>query len=267
MTPAVWSFSCTNSNINASDCIAETWMAKAGSGAVSHCGATRTSYTGPNHKLNESMFAVTFDWQMPTQAHAIASAEALMTYFTYEDNAWMYLLNGDPSMPIRDDDESFTLIIPEYIELCEIPCGLEFLVFDQLGNPVDDALVSRWKPLAGGAVGADGSDDVFTNRYTDGAGATTLTMQPQTTDSLHYRVRDAEGHVVTGVIPVVDDPVDVPGAADAAISFRAMPSIMQTHTAFQFGVPMPNDARVSVHDASGRLVTELSVGSGHTAVA
>ncbi|MCU7802733.1 MAG: hypothetical protein KZQ82_17615 [Candidatus Thiodiazotropha sp. (ex Lucinoma annulata)] len=200
-SPVVWSFACTNSRLDTNDAVAEEWMELADAGASSYYGATRTSYTSQNHVLDEWMFRAVYDEGLLTQSHAIERGEAQMAALSGSDNAWMYLLLGDPDMKIRTKNPiRFELKIPELIEICKF-CELPIQVFDMRGNPVSNALVGLWKPAEKGQPNQTG--ETWVNGYTDHNGNVSLPYSALTTGALYYAVEDEYGNAVFDKIQVV----------------------------------------------------------------
>ncbi|MEW8316584.1 MAG: C25 family cysteine peptidase [Candidatus Thiodiazotropha endolucinida] len=200
-SPVVWSFACTNSKLDTSDAVAEEWMELANAGASSYYGATRTSYTSQNHVLDEWMFKAVFDEGLLTQSHAIERGEAQMAALSGSDNAWMYLLLGDPDMKIRTKNPyRFELKIPEMIEICKF-CELPIQVFDIKGNPVSNALVGLWKPGSKDRPNQPG--ETWINGYTDHNGYVSLPYSALTEGELFYSVEDEYGNAVFDKIQVI----------------------------------------------------------------
>jgi hypothetical protein len=200
LSPVVWSFACTNAKLDIGDSIAEQWMEQVGTGSVSYYGATRTSYTSQNHVLDEWMFRAVYDEGLTTQSHAIERAEDQMASLSGSDNAWMYLLLGDPDMQIRTENPfNFTIKIPELIRICKF-CELPIQVFDPKGNPVANALVGLWK-AASDKPNAEG--ETWVNGYTDSKGYVSLPYSALTTGVMYYSVEDARGNTEFNAIKVV----------------------------------------------------------------
>lgn len=200
-SPVVWSFACTNARLDTNDAIAEQWMELAGAGAVSYFGATRTSYTDQNHELDKWMFRAVFDEGMLTQSHAIKFAEAEMAANIGSDNAWMYLLLGDPDMKIRTRNPlSIQIKIPDLVKICKF-CELPIQVFDPKGNPMSNALVGLWKPAARELPNQPG--ETWVNGYTDANGHVSLPYSALSGGNLYYAVEDEYGNAVFDAIPVV----------------------------------------------------------------
>jgi hypothetical protein len=195
--PVVWGFACTNGDLNVSDSIAEIWMESTSNRAVSYYGATIPSYTSQNHELDRRMFKAVYDLGLTTQSHAIEYAEDQMSAIVGSDNAWMYLLLGDPDMQIRRrNPQTLVIKIPEYINICKGPgCFLDVSVLDKIGNPVQGARVSVWKE-------GKFEDEVLTNRYTDRSGNASLQVNASTTGTLYYSVKDELGNTTVGKIQV-----------------------------------------------------------------
>jgi len=198
-SPVVWSFACTNSRLDDEDSIAEKWMENIGGGAVSYYGATRTSYTSANHVLDEWMFKAVYDEGLITQSHAIQRGEDQMAALNSlgDNNAWMYLLLGDPDLQIRTENPvSIVLEIPDFVAVCKF-CDLKLEVFNKYGDPLRNALVGLYK------AGPKGIEEVATNAYTDRKGQVSLNYSALTTGEMLIAVEDGKGNAVLEKIQVV----------------------------------------------------------------
>lgn len=263
-TPVIWSFACNNAELGVNDCLGEHWLELEEGGAVAHYGATIPSYTVQNHELDRAMFRAVWDYGLVTQSHAIRSAEYEMGAAEGTDNAWMYLLLGDPDMKIRRNaPPAWTLIVPELIPTCTIgPCDLEIQVYDQFERPLERVLVSAWKPSAGKA-----GDDVFVNGYTDGGGQVVLPVEPDSEGTLDLVVRDLDGNVFTFGIPVRSGATSLPLSGLEPLRLSAAPSVTSAGTTFRFSRPLDRDATIDVYDIRGRLVRTLDLGASSTSAA
>jgi hypothetical protein len=199
-SPVVWSFACSNTGLSTDDAISEAWMEEQDAGAVSYYGATVPSLTSQNHVLDEWMFRAVYDEGLITQAHAVERGEEQMAALSGDDNAWMYLLLGDPEMKIRTKNPRKLVLddIPRQLAGCRPrPCDIAVRVIDEVGNPVPEARVSFWK------AGRDrGTDEVFVNGYADESGRIKLPVSPTTPGTLFYAVDDGEGNASSGTISV-----------------------------------------------------------------
>jgi len=200
-SPVVWSFACTNANLDINDSIAEQWMELADAGSVSYYGALRTSYTDQNHVLDEWMFRAVYDEGLLTESHAIKRAEAQMASLIGSENAWMYLLLGDPDMKIRTKNPlSIQIKIPDLVKICKF-CELPIQVLDPKGLPMSNTLVGLWKPAARDLPNQPA--ETWVNGYTDANGYVSLPYSALTGGKLYYTAEDEYGNAVFDAIPVV----------------------------------------------------------------
>jgi len=195
--PVIWSFACTNSDLNTEDSISEVAMETANNRAVSYYGASEPSDTTPNHELDRQMFKAVYDLGMTTQAQAIQYAEHQMAALTWDSNAWRYLLLGDPDMQIRRRNPLTLVVVgPIFVSVCRLgPCFLDLSVFDEKGNPAPNVLVSLLKPAKGG-------DEVFTNQYSDKSGKVHLQIAPKTTGAIQVTASDRAGNTSQSSVAV-----------------------------------------------------------------
>ena len=202
-SPVTWAFACSNSALDWDDSIAEIWMEQVGTGSVSYYGATVPSFTSQNHVLDEWMFRAVYDEGLTKQSHAIRRAEAQMTDLSGDDNAWMYLLLGDPDMDIRRRNP-YQIIVgkPDIWRICkQDDCMIDFFITHSDGEPIPDARVSLWKD----DLLNDSDGEIFNNGYTDAAGRIQLQANALTLGDIHFSVQDLEGGSVRGVIEVVSE--------------------------------------------------------------
>ena len=216
-TPVLWSFACSNSYLDqggscaggdcgstsADDSIAEIWMEKPDSASVSYYGSTVPSFTNENHVLDEWMHLAVYDEGLTKQSHAIRRAEAQMSSLVNDNNAWMYLLLGDPDMDVRRRNPGVIRVQrPEAQTTCgPLGCILDFQVFDEFDNVIPNALISLWKDDPYG----QSNGEVFTNGYTDSGGNLQLIANAQTEGEIRFSVR-VDGESIqqnTGAIPVI----------------------------------------------------------------
>ncbi|MEJ2590913.1 MAG: C25 family cysteine peptidase [Candidatus Thiodiazotropha sp.] len=199
-SPVIWSFACSNAMLDTNDSVAEQWMELADAGAASYYGADRTSYTLQNHVLDEWMFKAVYDEGLLTQSHAIERGEAQMAALSGADNAWMYLLLGDPDMKVRTHNPlSIHIRIPDLVRICKF-CELPIQVLDPKGIPVANALVGLWKPAAGDKPNQPA--ETWVNGYTDANGKVTLPYSAISTGSLYYTAEDEYGNAVFDAVKV-----------------------------------------------------------------
>lgn len=195
--PVVWSFACTNSDLNSGDSISEIWMEDMNNRAVSFYGATIPSYTSQNHELDRQMFKAVYDSGLTIQSHAIKQAEDQMELLVGADNAWMYLLLGDPQMKIRRrNPHSFKIDIPVAYKPCYGPgCFLNVSILDEIGNPAPFVKVAAWKGLGN-------KDEILANRYTDRGGKAQIPVSGITAGTLMVSVEDDAGNTVVRKVAV-----------------------------------------------------------------
>jgi hypothetical protein len=266
LEPVVWSFACTNQDLTVGDCIGEQWMERSDFGAVSHYGATVASYTDQNHELDRRMFRGVYHLGLTTQSHAIWYAELYMNVEVGPENAWMYLLLGDPDMQIRRRAPlNLAVDAPLQVGTCtEPPCGVNITVLDYQGQPVPGALVAIFKPNESGAgeMALLGGEEVFDNRYTDANGEATIPASPTTPGQIQYSVQDEAGNVAVGTIEVTTGSVAVDRGTRGTLAFRALPSVTRSSTFLSFGHILTEPATVKIYDLSGRVVRTFDAAAG-----
>ncbi|NVM27399.1 MAG: hypothetical protein HWN65_01045 [Candidatus Helarchaeota archaeon] len=104
-TPIVFSICCLNNAIDVSgECFGESFI-EASHGAVAFLGASRPSYTAPNHYFNRYIFRAIVDHKLRVVGK-IFNWATITLYRNFPDfysrkNIAMYLLLGDPSIEIK----------------------------------------------------------------------------------------------------------------------------------------------------------------------
>ncbi len=289
MLPVVWSFTCTNSNIEYGDCIAERWMEswdgdRPSVGAVAHYGATMVSGTEQNHTLNKMMWRAVFDEGLTTISHAIERAELTMRLtHSADQNAYLFMLLGDPEMQVRRTRPQFQVNAawvvshPSFVapqcpthgccEGCPAP-PIDILVLNTNGDPVPGVKVAYWKP-AGDSLEIDESQD---NRYTEADGWAHVPATYMSEGTIYFTVTDDFGNSYTGTIPVKDPDTAVVGDHDhgspagTATSLHAVPSVLRSRVVFRLDGAAGGE-RVTLYDLAGRAVRHLEVPAGEKSVA
>jgi hypothetical protein len=260
MHPVVWGIACSNAKLESEDCIGEIWMEQDDHGAISFYGSTRASYTTQNHALDQQLFQAVYNEDLNVQAQAIAYAEEQMGVLVDTDNAWMYLLLGDPSMRIK---RTAGLLVaaglpgvfspPESLET-----EIEVEVYDQVtGEPIPNAVFALWKPGVEG-----GPPEVFVNRYTDAGGQATLPVGPMTDGELRWSVTGLDGETAGGTIPVVSGASGVSGLSTSGLQLTVAPSVTRTGTTFRFGRPLRGTSEIRLVDVSGREIRRIGLRAG-----
>jgi hypothetical protein len=255
-TPVVWSFACSNSQLSSNDCLAEVWMEQVDNGAVSHYGATVPSYTTQNHELDRQMFQAVYDEGLVIQAQAIEFGEEMMGVLEGDDNAWMYLLLGDPAQSIRTDPGfNWEVFLPDLIE---IEPGFPYNLHLELhadGTPDPDVLFSVWKPMNDRQVG----DEVFTNTYTDSNGKADLVISPETEGWLYFALRGENGEALYDSVRVVRSGTAAPEFGQGALRFWAEPSVMSDGGNLRLSRSLDSSARIEIFDVAGRRVRSIDL--------
>lgn len=205
--PVVWSFSCTNQNVDYSggtvDCIGENWMEHALGGGVAHYGSTTVSGTHQNHALHRAMFRAVFDCGLTVHSQAIAFAEHQMACEEPGLNSWCYMLLGDPAMKIRRFKPKKPAITgPDEITAKPVGQTATFQVKDAAGNPLPNVLVSLHKE----AFPPGAQPEILANAYSGTSGIVQIPLGPTSFGTIDWTGRDDDGNIANGKIPVVTGP-------------------------------------------------------------
>ncbi len=142
--PIVYSIACQNARIRNTESIAETWMSRAGAGAVAHWGASVNSYTSENHERAKGIFRALYKNGFTRLAPALAEAERISHVATgggssWDNNTFCYLLLGDPELTVRRKSVS-GLKITAF--LTNLVSGSVILLSEGRETPIAEALVN-----------------------------------------------------------------------------------------------------------------------------
>jgi uncharacterized repeat protein (TIGR01451 family) len=178
-TPVVFSISCLNNALdNTAECLGEAFV-KHDDGAVAFLGASRPSYTVPNHEFDKDLFDAfgnegiyNIGWILND-----ANSELVNRYGSgsvYTDNARMYLWLGDPAMELRTAGTRYmTATYPATIQN-----SITVTVKDTASN----------LPLANALVCLSKGGDIYTWSYTSGSGQATFVISPSSDGSMKVTV-------------------------------------------------------------------------------
>jgi hypothetical protein len=120
ITPVVFSIACTCAALDyASECLAEAFV-KDDDSAVAFLGASRPSYTVPNHEFDKSLFYATGNLNIDNIGWVSNYANTVLIdkygpTHTYMDNVKMYLWLGDPALEFATG-AGVTLYYPDFTD-------------------------------------------------------------------------------------------------------------------------------------------------------
>ncbi|MCR4423184.1 MAG: C25 family cysteine peptidase [candidate division WOR-3 bacterium] len=198
LTPVVYNIACNCGDIYQDTCLSEKWMNKYPGGAVASLAATQASYTLPNHGICSTLVRATCDtWTItvpgvrdygPTVFNlADIKCYGVDAYVAkywpgspYPYNIWMYVMLGDPSMPVWAGGmpQSPSVTLPDSIPLG--PYNLNVTV--RVGS----------RPVVGALVCAYKEPDIYVSERTDAAGVAVLALNASTPGDV--RITVSEGH-------------------------------------------------------------------------
>jgi hypothetical protein len=197
MTPVVYNICCTSGDIAASECLSEKWMRKYPGGAAASLAATQASYTLPNHGICSTLVRASVDtWTITVPgvrdyAGSLTNLSDIHMYMDayvakywpaspYPDNIYMYVMLGDPSMPVWAGGmpDFPTVTAPDSIPTG--PYNLNVTV-QASGRAVEGALVCAWK-------GAE----FYVSERTNASGLVTLAVSAATPGEVKLTI--SEGH-------------------------------------------------------------------------
>lgn len=211
LTPVVYNIACNCGDIYQDTCLSEKWMNKYPGGAVASLAATQASYTYPNHGICSTLVRATCDtWTItvpgvrnygPTVFNlADIKCYGVDAYVAkywpgspYPDNIYMYVMLGDPSMPVWAGGmpQTPTVTLPDSIPLG--PYNLNVTV--RVGaRPVEGALVCAYK-----------EPDIYVSERTNASGVATLALNASIGGNV--RITVSEGHTEHSTPGVAHTPI------------------------------------------------------------
>jgi hypothetical protein len=263
--PLVYEICCCCGNIHPAqggdEGHSETWVEHAGGGGVAAWGATRPSATSPNHVLDESLCTIPFTRQT-TYTNVVMNAAKLEMLREFP-NAWghannqMYHLNGDPSLHVWMADSG----------------GLDLTFSPQEIYPwrpyYIDAHVARrsgGQPVRSAAVGVYKQDDILGSARTNANGDAQIYVYAHSGGTIQIEASKPLFHGDEGII-IVNSEGPQGSEANVPREFSLwVPPVAKGELRIRAEIPRPAGLRLTVCDATGRVVAsvstpELSTGS------
>ncbi len=231
LTPVVYNIACSNGEIFQPTCLSEQWMRKYPGGAAASLAATQASYTYPNHGICSTLVRAACDtWTITVPgvrnyAGPVFDIGGVMMYMdayvakywpssVYPRNIWMYLMLGDPSMPVWSGGmpQAATVTCPDTIA----PGSMNLNVLVQVGGrPVEGAIVCAWK-----------GSEVYIAERTGPTGTATLAVNPTTEGQMVLTV--SEGHAQHSIPGVAHTPI-LPYVKQMTVRQANRPDVGATH--------------------------------------
>jgi hypothetical protein len=226
LTPVVYNIACNCGDIGQAECLSERWMGKYPGGAVANFGATQASYTYPNHGICSTLVRATVDtWTItvpgvrdygptPYRLSDIKcyGVDAYVAKYwpgsPYPYNIWMYVVLGDPSMPVWTGGMPATANIGAPDSVPTGPYNMNVTVTTG-GQPVEGALVCAHK-----------QPDVYVAERTNASGQATLALNAGTPGAMLVTV--SEGHARSSVPGVPHTPI-LPGTRTVMVGGGGQP--------------------------------------------
>lgn len=251
-TPIVYNIACSCHILMSPDdiCLGEVWLAQENGGAAASLGATRLSYTDPNHDYDKALYWAPYDDQIFEIGWISNYAAAYILPLWGNCAPWnvkVYLWLGDPAMEIWTsipDSNGLTVEHPSIIDP-----GEEFLVqVRDGGRPVPGALVCLVK-----------GEEVYQVGYTTAAGQIIFTPEFEPGDSLAYLT--VTKHDYLPYEAVIDTYVGIdkesPAHPEEFTLSQNLPNPFNSLTEIKYTLPNKGLVNLAVYDVMGRLVKTL----------
>ncbi len=168
--PVVFSISCTNAWLDAANEVLGEAFVRDSDSAVAFLGASRPSYTTPNHEFDKNLFDAIGNEHITRLGWILndANAELVAAYGSgsyYMDNVRMYLWLGDPALDLwTSSPQSLVVDHP-----AQVTTSMTVAVQDVMTNPVPNALVCLHK-----------YGDIYAYAYTNTMGEASFSFNPST---------------------------------------------------------------------------------------
>lgn len=192
-TPVVFSISCTNAWLDAANEVLGEAYVKDSDSAVAFLGASRPSYTTPNHDFDKNLFDAIGNEYITRLGWVLndANAELVASYGSTSyamDNVKMYLWLGDPALDLWTGSPQ-TLVVDHPTA---VMTTMDVTVQDVLANPVANALVCLYK-----------YGDIYTYGYTNALGEASFSFSPSTDGVMDIVVTKHNYYPYEGTVDVV----------------------------------------------------------------
>ncbi len=202
-TPVVFSISCMNNALDnpSNDCLGEAFVMQ-DEGAVAFLGASRPSYTTPNHDFDKNLFDALGNEDIHEIGWVLndANAELLADYgagSTYMDNLKIYLWLGDPAMKVwtQGPFNFQSVTYPSDVSTGKMTVTVGFWILIPNQPP-------RFIATPGALVTIDGCG-VYTSKKTDSAGEAKFYFVPDNSGTMNVTVNKTNYLPHEGVVDIV----------------------------------------------------------------
>ncbi|MBU7046714.1 MAG: VWA domain-containing protein [Theionarchaea archaeon] len=203
-TPVVFSIACDNAHLDYSnETLSEAFM-KANDAAAAFLGASRPSYTTPNHDFDYQLFDAIYNENIYSIGWILNSANSwLINHYGADsyamDNVRMFLWLGDPALDVwTGTPQSFSIWHPPMILVGNQ--NVTVIVRDKGGLPVQGATVCLMK-----------DNEAYVVSTTDGIGRAVLNVNTATVGTMDVTVTKHNFIPYEGTITIIDTciPVDL----------------------------------------------------------
>lgn len=253
--PPVFNIACNNGMYQyGTTCLSEAWQ-WAENGASGNLGATRSSYTEPNHDYMKQIYIALYD----TGTYRVC--EAIMEATTYTiiqhgglalTNARCYMWFGDPAMDIWTFDSAGQpgeLNISQPAIILPGNQDITITVTDN-GSPVEGVNVT----LTDGVDNYGGGMTFYEEGTTNSSGEVTINVTVPSSGTVYT---GAYLHNYRYDIKWVTIGTGIEGSSGNSTVLHLgnpSPNPVTAATSLAFGVPAGGSVRISVYDVAGRMV-------------
>ncbi|MCX6843037.1 MAG: C25 family cysteine peptidase, partial [candidate division WOR-3 bacterium] len=197
LNPVVFNVACSTSAFDQQSCLCNAWMQEYPAGAAATYGATQSSHNDPNFLQCTTLVRTLCDTMRIVGENIYVAPASLLgdVDMTIDanvalhygggwdgSNEFMYMLMGDPAMPIWTGGVPDTAVLTYP---ADFPCGsyLFSITVEVMGRPVEGAHVCLMR-----------EPDVYVTGWTNWEGVAGLQVNAQDTGSIYLTV--SEGHAL-----------------------------------------------------------------------
>ncbi|MBD3277723.1 MAG: T9SS type A sorting domain-containing protein [Candidatus Aegiribacteria sp.] len=260
--PPVFNIACSNGMYNyPTVCISESWQ-WAENGASGNLGASRSSYTIPNHDYMKQIYIALYDSAVYRVCEAIMDATAY-TITNHGSlgitNARCYIWFGDPAMDVWTFD---TAGMPQQLQISHpatlLPGNQDISVTVTAdGSPVQNAAVT----VTDGIDNYGNGMTFHQEASTDASGQATVNVTVPSSGIVHFGAYLHDyGYDIAEA--TVENSVEGGGSFAGTLSLEApFPNPAAGRTSAAYSIPSAGRIELAVYDVTGRRVETLYKGA------
>ncbi len=257
--PPVFNVCCSNGTHDLTyNCLTESWLEGPGTGSSGNLGASASSSTVVNNRMQRVLFWELFDVGNTCAGEMFAATQTdAIQYFSAGglNNAKMYLWFGDPSMDIPNSDVSGAPFPLDF----DVPVALNtgsntlHLTVTSGGAPVEGVVVTITDGIGNHS---SFTESFYEQQITNASGEVWLNFTALEGKDLYYGARLHNYASVTGTIDVTTSGIEG-GEVGITELLPVSPAPVSGTATIGFTLPVTGYVNIRVVDLAGRTVTTL----------